>query len=116
MEATPERSDRSRLPANRRFAVYSGSSPLGAFAPRRVESARRVVAQDCSLCGRSGGSGLRAASGGKIAARMLRDLPMGTVTFLFTDVEGSTRLLHELCAEAYAGALAEHRQVIQHQV
>ena len=28
------------------------------------------------------------------------DLPSGTVTFLFTDVEGSTRLLHELGAEA----------------
>ena len=28
-----------------------------------------------------------------------RDLPAGTVTFLFTDVEGSTRLLHELGAE-----------------
>src|SRR2546425_55113 len=26
------------------------------------------------------------------------DLPAGTVTFLFTDVEGSTRLLHELGA------------------
>ena len=30
------------------------------------------------------------------------DLPSGTVTFLFTDVEGSTRLLHELGAKAYA--------------
>jgi class 3 adenylate cyclase len=27
------------------------------------------------------------------------DLPSGTVTFLFTDVEGSTKLLHELGAE-----------------
>ncbi len=27
---------------------------------------------------------------------MRSDLPSGTVTFLFTDVEGSTRLLHEL--------------------
>ncbi len=43
----------------------------------------------------------------------MRDLPSGTVTFLFTDVEGSTRLLHELGAEAYAGALAEHRRVIR---
>ena len=38
------------------------------------------------------------------------DLPSGTVTFLFTDVEGSTRLLHELGTEAYAEALAEHRR------
>ena len=44
---------------------------------------------------------------------MRSDLPSGTVTFLFTDVEGSTRLLHELGAEAYAEALAEHRRVIR---
>ena len=42
-----------------------------------------------------------------------RDLPTGTVTFLFTDVEGSTRLLHELGADAYADALAEHRRVVR---
>jgi predicted ATPase len=41
------------------------------------------------------------------------DLPSGTVTFLFTDVEGSTRLLHELGDEMYADALAEHRRVIR---
>jgi predicted ATPase/class 3 adenylate cyclase len=44
---------------------------------------------------------------------MRRDLPAGTVTFLFTDVEGSTRLLHELGAESYAEALAEHRQIVR---
>ena len=44
---------------------------------------------------------------------MANDLPSGTVTFLFTDVEGSTRLLRELGAEAYAEALAEHRRVIR---
>ena len=32
---------------------------------------------------------------------MRTDLPTGTVTFLFTDVEGSTKLLHSLGAEAY---------------
>jgi predicted ATPase/class 3 adenylate cyclase len=42
-----------------------------------------------------------------------RDLPTGTVTFLFTDVEGSTRLLQELGAEGYAEALAEHRRLIR---
>jgi predicted ATPase len=41
------------------------------------------------------------------------DLPAGTVTFLFTDVEGSTELLHELGAQAYAEALAEHRRVVR---
>jgi predicted ATPase len=44
---------------------------------------------------------------------MRSDLPSGTVTFLFTDVEGSTKLLHELGAESYADALAEHRRVIR---
>ncbi len=42
-----------------------------------------------------------------------RDLPSGTVTFLFTDVEGSTRLLHELGVQAYAEALAEHRRLLR---
>jgi predicted ATPase/class 3 adenylate cyclase len=44
---------------------------------------------------------------------MRSDLPSGTVTFLFTDVEGSTRLLHSLGAEAYSESLAEHRRVIR---
>jgi len=42
----------------------------------------------------------------------MRDLPRGTVTFLFTDIEGSTRLLHEL-GERYAEALAEHRRLLR---
>jgi tetratricopeptide (TPR) repeat protein len=41
------------------------------------------------------------------------ELPTGSVTLLFTDVEGSTKLLRELGAEAYAQALAAHRQVIR---
>jgi predicted ATPase/class 3 adenylate cyclase len=40
----------------------------------------------------------------------MRELPSGTVTFLFTDIEGSTRLLDELGSEGYAEALAEHRR------
>ena len=43
----------------------------------------------------------------------MRELPTGTVTFLFTDVEGSTKLLHELGAERYAEVLAEHRRVLR---
>ena len=40
------------------------------------------------------------------------DLPSGTVTFLFTDVEGSTRLLHDL-GDEYAEVLAEDRRVLR---
>ena len=42
----------------------------------------------------------------------MRDLPAGTVTFLFTDIEGSTKLLREL-GDDYAEALAAHRQVLR---
>jgi class 3 adenylate cyclase len=35
----------------------------------------------------------------------MAELPAGTVTFLFTDVEGSTKLLHDLGPEGYAAAL-----------
>jgi predicted ATPase/class 3 adenylate cyclase len=41
------------------------------------------------------------------------ELPTGTVTFVFTDVEGSTSLLNELGGETYADALADHRRVIR---
>ena len=44
---------------------------------------------------------------------MRRHLPSGTVTFLFTDIEGSTKLLHELGAELYSEALAEHRRILR---
>ena len=40
-------------------------------------------------------------------------LPHGTVTLLFTDIEGSTRLLHELGPARYADALAEHRRIVR---
>jgi predicted ATPase/class 3 adenylate cyclase len=43
----------------------------------------------------------------------MTDLPSGTVTFLFTDIEGSTRLLHHLGDEGYADALAEHRRSLR---
>jgi predicted ATPase/class 3 adenylate cyclase len=41
------------------------------------------------------------------------DLPRGTVTFVFTDIAGSTRLLRELGADGYARELAEHRDLVR---
>ena len=43
---------------------------------------------------------------------MREDLPSGTVTFLFTDVAGSTKLLHEH-GDGYADLLAAHRTVVR---
>jgi predicted ATPase/class 3 adenylate cyclase len=41
------------------------------------------------------------------------ELPTGTVTLLFTDIEGSTRLLEELKPERYADALERHRDLLR---
>ncbi|HWB35387.1 MAG TPA: adenylate/guanylate cyclase domain-containing protein, partial [Rugosimonospora sp.] len=38
-------------------------------------------------------------------------LPQGQVTFLFTDIEGSTRLAHIL-GDGYRGVLTEHRRLL----
>jgi predicted ATPase/class 3 adenylate cyclase len=45
-------------------------------------------------------------------ARMERQ-PSGTVTLVFTDIEGSTQLLEELGVDAYRVALGEHRRVVR---
>ena len=39
-------------------------------------------------------------------------VPSGTVTFLFTDIEGSTKLLERLRAK-YAELLADHREILR---
>jgi len=43
----------------------------------------------------------------------MTDLPRGTVTFLFTDVEGSTGMLKALGRERYAEALREHDRILR---
>jgi predicted ATPase/class 3 adenylate cyclase len=40
-------------------------------------------------------------------------LPTGTVTFLFTDIASSTRLLQELGEESYARVLARHHSILR---
>ena len=39
--------------------------------------------------------------------------PAGTVTMVFTDIEGSTTLLEQLGTLAYRDALEEHRRIIR---
>src|SRR5258706_7827323 len=42
----------------------------------------------------------------------MRSLPSGTVTFLFTDIEGSTKLLQQH-GDRYADLLGEHRRILR---
>ncbi len=42
-------------------------------------------------------------------------LPTGTVTFLFTDIEGSTRLLQQL-GDRYAEVLATHHRLLRNAI
>ena len=41
------------------------------------------------------------------------DLPEGTVTFLFSDIEGSTKLLKQLGADRYGQVRTDQRHVLR---
>ena len=41
------------------------------------------------------------------------ELPMGTVTFLFSDIEGSTRLAHELETAAFRQLIEQHHRLLR---
>jgi predicted ATPase len=43
----------------------------------------------------------------------MAEQPSGTVTFVFTDIEGSTALLERLGAQAYKDSLTEHRRAVR---
>src|SRR5438093_1959150 len=45
----------------------------------------------------------------------MKNLPSGTVTFLFTDIEHSTHLLESL-GDRYAEALHDHRRILRRAV
>lgn len=44
------------------------------------------------------------------------ELPTGTVTFMFTDIESSTLLLQQMGEDAWAGVLAEHDRILRESV
>ena len=79
--------------ARRRLVDALGIEP---GAPLR-ELEKRILAQDPALA----------------APAVAAALPEGTVTFLLTDVEGSTRALEHLGSEAYGDALRAHQRVIR---
>jgi class 3 adenylate cyclase len=54
----------------------------------------------------------RAGRNSLLRPERLTNLPAGTVTFLFSDIEGSTGLLKRL-GERYAQLIADHRRIIR---
>jgi YVTN family beta-propeller protein len=53
-----------------------------------------------------------ARSGGECQSSFVPDPSSDSITFLFTDIEGSTRLLHAL-GEEYAAVLTEHQRLLR---
>jgi DNA-binding SARP family transcriptional activator/streptogramin lyase len=68
---------------------------------RRLE--RAILVQDESLT---------APTSSGLATHRRAQVPTGTVTFLFTDIEGSTRLVHEL-GDRYGELLEQHHRLVR---
>ena len=77
-----------------------GLEPGSALKALQVQILEQAPSLDRGAAGRAGDE------------RRAPVLPSGTVTFLFTDVEGSTRLAHEL-GEQWGVVLAEHHRVLR---
>ena len=81
----------------------------GGLRPEALRHGCRLQ-EEALLTRRRAGRALRGSPGRRPErVQDMAELPRGTVTFLFTDVEQSTRLLAELGADAYGNALEEHR-------
>lgn len=65
-----------------------------------IRGARRLLSRGCPWWARA-------------YPRVVPNLPSGTVTFLFSDIEGSTALLKALGDERYAQLLADHRRILR---
>jgi predicted ATPase/class 3 adenylate cyclase len=114
---------RERLHAQRMLALYRANRQAEALAAYRA--ARGGLVEQIGV---EPGADLRrlheqilahdpaldppAATAPEAATGIEADLPGGTVTFLFSDIEGSTRLLAQL-GERYAEVLLEHRRVLR---
>src|SRR5262249_35951341 len=99
-------------------AASGRSKPTSSAAPHRRPRSSGLRWTSGPTRRRSPRPGARAGSAkllrsGGVHHSAVRALPQGTVTFLFTDIEGSTRLLHELGPSQYADALARHRRLVR---
>src|SRR5439155_25260962 len=82
----------------------------------RLKSRLMQPARRCTVDGspKAGKGGVAQASAAEHRSPMTNgpDIPSGTVTFLFTDIEGSTRLLKKLRG-GYAEVVSAHRRLLR---
>jgi predicted ATPase/class 3 adenylate cyclase len=78
------------------------------FAVESHDLGRQTSGRHAGVCERRLVQQLRARDDVSVAVQ-----PSGTVTLVFTDIEGSTALLDELGAEAFKEALADHRRALR---
>src|SRR5215210_1536554 len=94
------RSKRHTLRIGRK-GLFDGHARCAHLAPKVDRRSKAAVKHRMIIAGR----GLHITPARRDPC-LMRQLPRGTVTFLFSDIEGSTRLLQEL-GKTYADALAE---------
>src|SRR3954452_2021551 len=106
---------RERLRGQLMLALYRSGRQADALAAYQ-EGRRRLVEE----LGLEPGEELRRLQraileqdGSLALGRGAAGVPTGTVTLLFTDIEGSTRLEQELGPEQYAEVLSEHRRLLR---
>src|SRR5262245_52701316 len=88
-------------------------SGVSSRSPRRPTATRRTVAPAArSRPGRWPSCSARTGWSEHVYDEPMPALPSGTVTFVFTDIEGSTELLKQL-GDRYADVLREHRRLIR---
>src|SRR4051794_2583739 len=83
----------------------------------RIGGAPKPTPRVCVLGSTIGDSGLGFERDPELSTPAVREastaLPTGTVTFLFTDIEGSTRLLKHLGRDRYGEVLATHNRLLR---
>jgi predicted ATPase/class 3 adenylate cyclase len=71
------------------------------------------VSRQAARCVKEPGSPLLRPDGMQGKLRPMGTLPLEPVTFLFTDIEGSTKLLHAVGPAGYAALQATHRTILR---
>ena len=95
------------------YAAHGDLARVTATYHRCVDALRDELGVEPSTETRALYDGL--VKGAQMPTRAVPLQPSGTVTFLFTDIEGSTRLLERL-REQYATVLMEHHELLREAV